>query len=96
MRTTCFGLIFMLLCVSCGEHYDHEGKTPLVELNGNFLYREDLQSVLPPDLSKDDSLLFAENYIRIGQRIFYCTIRHVIIYPTIKKSINWLIITEGH
>lgn len=64
MRTICFGLIFMLLCVSCGEHYDHEGKTPLVELNGNFLYREDLQSVLPPDLSKDDSLLFAENYIR--------------------------------
>ncbi len=36
----------------------------MVELNGNFLYREDLQSVLPVGLSKDDSLLFAEHYVR--------------------------------
>ena len=35
-----------------------------MELDGNFLYREDLQSVLPGGLSKDDSLLFAEHYIR--------------------------------
>lgn len=36
----------------------------MVELDGNFLYREDLQSVLPAGLSQDDSLLFAEHYIR--------------------------------
>jgi hypothetical protein len=36
----------------------------LVELDGNFLYQEDLQSALPARLSKDDSLLFAEHYIR--------------------------------
>lgn len=36
----------------------------MVELDGNFLYREDLQAVLPARLSKDDSLLFAEHYIR--------------------------------
>ena len=34
------------------------------ELDGNFLYHEDLQAVLPAGLSKDDSLLFAEHYIR--------------------------------
>lgn len=64
MRTICFGILVFLLCVSCGKQYDHKGKTPLVELDGNFLYREDLQSVLPPGLSKDDSLLFADHYIR--------------------------------
>ena len=65
MRTTCFGLLFILLCVACSQQYnDHKGQTPLVELDGNFLYREDLQAVLPVDLSKDDSLLFAEHYIR--------------------------------
>ncbi|WP_300811704.1 peptidylprolyl isomerase [uncultured Bacteroides sp.] len=64
MRTVCFGILVFLLCVSCGSKYDHKGKTPLVELDGNFLYREDLQSVLPPGLSSDDSLLFAEHYIR--------------------------------
>ena len=35
-----------------------------MELDGNFLYHEDLQAVLPAGLSKDDSLLFAEHYIR--------------------------------
>lgn len=50
--------------MACSEQHDHKGQTPLVELDGNFLYREDLQAVLPVDLSKDDSLLFAEHYIR--------------------------------
>lgn len=50
--------------MACSEQYDHKEKTPLVELEGNFLYREDLQAVLPVGLSKDDSLLFAEHYIR--------------------------------
>jgi len=36
----------------------------LVEVDGNILYKEDLHAVLPSGLSKDDSLLFAENYIR--------------------------------
>ena len=64
MRTTCFGLLIFLLCAACSEQHDHKGKTPLVELDGNFLYQEDLQSALPARLSKDDSLLFAEHYIR--------------------------------
>ena len=64
MRTTCIGLLILLLCVACKEQHDHEGRTPLVELDGNFLYREDLQSVLPDGLTTDDSLLFAEHYIR--------------------------------
>lgn len=50
--------------MACSEQHDHKGQTPLVELDGNFLYREDLQAVLPAGLSKDDSLLFADHYIR--------------------------------
>ena len=64
MRTTCLGLLILLFCGACKEQHGHEGRTPLVELDGNFLYREDLQSVLPGGMSKDDSLLFAEHYIR--------------------------------
>lgn len=64
MRTTCLGLLIILFCAACSEQYDHKGRTPLVELDGNFLYREDLHSVLPAGLSQDDSLLFAEHYIR--------------------------------
>ncbi len=53
-----------LLCTSCAEKHNHGGKTPLVEVNGNFLYQEDLQQVLPVPISADDSVLFAEHYIR--------------------------------
>lgn len=64
MRILVFLLITLLACGACKERYDHKGKTPLVEVDGNFLYKEDLMSALPVGLSKDDSILFAEHYIR--------------------------------
>lgn len=39
------------------------GKTPLVELDGNVLYQEDLLQVLPVDISEADSAQFANRYI---------------------------------
>lgn len=64
MRTIGPLLLSILFCVSCADKRDHGGQTPLVEVDGNFLYKEDLQSVLPAGLSKEDSTLFAEHYIR--------------------------------
>ena len=95
MRTTCFGLLIFLLCAACSERHDHKGRTPLVELDGNFLYREDLQSVLPTGLSKDDSLLFAEHISVIGWKIFCCTIKRRAIFPITVRLINlWRIIAK--
>ena len=59
----------LMLCLlvslgGCTPKHDHKGKTPLVEVDGSFLYQEDLQAALPLNLSADDSVLFAENYIR--------------------------------
>lgn len=64
MRILVLLLITLLTCGACKEQRDHKGKTPLVEVDGNFLYKEDLMSVLPVGLSKDDSILFTEHYIR--------------------------------
>ena len=64
MRTICLGLLSVFLFMACKSERDHEGKTPLAEIDGHFLYREDLQTVLPSGQSKDDSLLFAQHYIR--------------------------------
>ena len=65
MRNICLLGLMMLLAGACGKpQYDHKGRTPLVELDGNFLYQEDLAAVQPVGQSKDDSLLFAEHYIR--------------------------------
>ena len=61
-----WALMFCLLMslVGCSQKHDHKGKTPLVEVGGKFLYQEDLQAALPLNLSADDSVLFAESYIR--------------------------------
>ena len=58
--------VFALVAVmfSCEQKHDYKGKMPLVEVAGKFLYQEDLRQVLPLNLSKDDSVLFAESYIR--------------------------------
>ena len=64
MRTTCMTLLAVVLCISCSKEYDHQGRTPLAEVDGNFLYLEDLRKVQPAGLSKEDSLSFATRYIR--------------------------------
>ena len=48
---------------SCEKQHDHKGKTPLVEVEGNFLYHEDLLEALPVGLSKEDSASFSSHYI---------------------------------
>ena len=57
-------LILVLAGLGCRKQHDHKGRTPLVEVAGKFLYQDDLQAALPLNLSADDSVLFAENYIR--------------------------------
>lgn len=61
--------IVILLCIAafacaCHQQVDHGGRTPLVEVEGMFLYAEDLESVKPVGLSRDDSVMFVEEYIR--------------------------------
>ena len=67
MKSTYIWSLILCLFVflfGCENKYDHKGKTPLVEVDGNYLYREDLQLALPLNLSTEDSVLFAENYIQ--------------------------------
>lgn len=66
MRQNSIGniLIAALLLAGCTSPIDHKGKTPLVEVAGSFLYKEDLQAVMPVGLSQKDSTDFADEYIR--------------------------------
>lgn len=59
-----FLLILSLVCMACENKGRQAGENILAEIDGVFLYTEDLQSALPAGLTPDDSLLFAENYIR--------------------------------
>ena len=99
MRTTCFGLLIFLLCAACSEQHDHKGWTPLVELDGNFLYREDLQSVLPAGLSKDDSLLFADGEIdklveNYRKALIMHTYQQALIHQRLSEEISEQDLTE--
>lgn len=50
--------------VACGKQVNHHGRTPLVSVDDHYLYVEDLRVAMPEHISKDDSVLFAEHYIR--------------------------------
>lgn len=64
MKHTWYIALWILLLTACGQEVDHRGRTPLVEVGGQFLYAEDLSQVMPAHASRDDSVLFAEYYIR--------------------------------
>ena len=60
-------------CKKTDEIIYTKGKTPLVELDGNVLYKEDLSQVLPLNLLDADSAAFADRYIEnwISELMFY-------------------------
>ena len=67
MRNTCiYTLVCFLLQLSygCTETVDHRGKTPLVQVGKNFLYKEDVVSAIPPGVSLKDSADMADRYVK--------------------------------
>ena len=64
IQTCTLAVLMLIACLSCKKEHDHHGKTPLVEVDGQFLYKEDLQAVLPLGLSPSDSAEFVSRYVR--------------------------------
>ena len=62
MKKTVIGLCVMLMMGACQQPVNHHGRTPMAELNGEYLYLEDFQSVTPAGFSSEDSAL--------GQKMF--------------------------
>lgn len=57
-------IIGLLVMSGCSGSFNHQGKTPLVEVGDAFLYKEDLDAALPVGIHDKDSVRFAEDYIR--------------------------------
>ena len=64
MKKTSLLTIGLLVLASCGKTVDHQGKTPLVEVGGTFLYKEDVDAAMPIGLRGKDSARFADDYVR--------------------------------
>ncbi|MCQ2074221.1 MAG: peptidyl-prolyl cis-trans isomerase [Bacteroidaceae bacterium] len=65
----------LLLQFSCSEKSStaEQGRTPVVSVDGNYLYYDELAKVMSPDLSPEDSAAFADSYIRnwISELLLY-------------------------
>lgn len=64
MKKTSLFTIGLLVLASCGKTVGHQGKTPLVEVGGTFLYKEDVDAAMPIGLRGKDSARFADDYVR--------------------------------
>jgi len=62
-RAICLSVLILLLA-ACQPKVHHEGRQPLAEVNGEFLYEEDVLHALPPNLLKEDSARYASEFIR--------------------------------
>lgn len=59
-----FCLSVLLLTVACDEVVNHKGKTPLVSVDKEFLYREDVDLQFATNRPLMDSVAFVKEYVR--------------------------------
>ena len=57
-------ILTALLLGGCGQTVDHKRETPPVQVGNEFLYKEDLRAAMPVGIKGQDSIQFAERYIR--------------------------------
>lgn len=66
VRGLCMATILVLSFASCWKRTAsiEPGRTPVVGLEGSYLYLDELEKAVPHDLSPEDSAAFAAKYIR--------------------------------
>ncbi len=74
-------LLGFVLFASCVHKTADVKREPLLEVEGKFLYEDDIQQVLPPNVNKKDSAEIAESYIRKW-------VTDVLMYENAKRNIT--------
>ena len=74
-----FALIFATAC-SPKEKQD-ETRKPVLEVEGRFLYLDEIQSIVPNNISSQDSILLADSYIKKW-------VTDVLMYEKAKRNIS--------
>lgn len=54
-------ILLVIIIISCVDH--EKGKTPIAKVYNNYLYKEDVNAILPKKYTKEDSLLLVSSYI---------------------------------
>lgn len=56
--------VFSLFLTSCREEAAQQDKQPILEVEGRFLYTDDLDEIIPRGIPEEDSVTLAQAYIR--------------------------------
>lgn len=76
-----FITILLALLASCGREAADSTLTPLLEVEGKFLYYEDVQNIIPPNVNSADSAEIAESFQRKW-------ITDVLVYQNARRNIS--------
>lgn len=76
-----FVLVAMFVWTSCSDKIDHAGKTPLVGVGTDFLYREDVEQMLASDRMIKDSAEFVKKYVEHW-------LEDVLLYNQAKRNVS--------
>lgn len=70
--------LLLLVAASCQKQVEHGGKSPLVQVGNQYLYKENVQQSLPYGISGDDSMRFVRNFVRkwIEEQVLYEKAEH--------------------
>lgn len=71
----------ILLSVACSKTTAEKDREPLIEVAGKFLYLDQIQDIMPPNVSAKDSAEIAENYIRKW-------VTDILLYENAKRNIT--------
>lgn len=74
-------LLITVLFSTCQKKHVDTNKTPILEINGQFLYEEDLPKISFRTLSEEDSIKVVDNYIKRW-------ITDVVMYDYAKKNVQ--------
>lgn len=74
-------LLALVVLVSCARQTADSSRIALLEVEGKFLYIDQVESIIPPDVDAKDSAEIAESYIRKW-------VTDVLLYENAKRNIT--------
>ena len=84
MKKRILQLIFLfclVLLASCNRKAPDTARKPLLEVEGKFLYADEVQQIIPPNVNDTDSTEIAQSYIRKW-------VTDVLMYENAKRNIT--------
>lgn len=83
MKTSKILIIILIstLALSCSKKDADKARTPLLEVEGKFLYLDQVQQIIPPNVSVKDSAEIAKSYIKNW-------VTDVLLYENAKRNIS--------